>query len=54
VLEQLGVVDADARQILGPWGRRTVRNYRGTATGEIRPAVVLDARHPQRSALSDA
>jgi L-asparaginase II len=54
VLEQLGVVDAAARRILGPWGRRTVRNYRGTATGEIRPAVVLDARRPQRSALSDA
>jgi L-asparaginase II len=54
VLEQLGVVDAAARHTLAPWGRRTVRNYRGTATGEIRPAVVLDARRPQRSASSHA
>jgi len=54
VLEQLGVVDAAARAILAPWGRRTVRNYRGLATGEIRPAVVLEPFRPHLSALSDA
>jgi L-asparaginase II len=54
VLAQLGVVDAAAQQVLAPWGRRTVRNYRGTATGEIRPAVVLDDFRPQLSALSNA
>jgi hypothetical protein len=48
------VVDAAARHTLAPWGRRTVRNYRGTATREIRPAVVLDARRPQRTATSHA
>jgi len=42
VLDQLGLVDADARRILEPWRVRTVRNYRGTATGEIRPAVALE------------
>jgi len=53
-LEQLGVVDAAARHVLEPWSRRTVRNYRGTATGEIRPVVVLEPFHPQLSALPDA
>lgn len=42
VLEQLGLVDAAARSILAPWGRRPIRNYRGTPTGEVRPAVVLE------------
>ncbi|HEX6137244.1 MAG TPA: asparaginase [Casimicrobiaceae bacterium] len=42
VLEALGVVDAAARQVLAPWARRTIRNYRGISTGEVRPAVVLD------------
>jgi L-asparaginase II len=41
-LEQLGLVDPAARDILGPWGRRTVRNYRGLATGEVHGVVVLD------------
>jgi len=54
VLEQLGVVDAEARSALEPWARRTIRNYRGTATGEIRPAVVLDARRLQVSVFAGA
>ena len=54
VLEALGLVDAAARQVLEPWGRRTVTNYRGLATGEIRPAVVLGAYRPHVSALPDA
>jgi L-asparaginase II len=54
VLEQLGVVDAAARQVLAPWGTRTVRNYRGIATGEIRPAVVLGDFRPETSAFSHA
>ena len=54
VLEALGVVDAAARQVLEPWARRTVRNYRGLATGEIRPAVVLRDFRPQLSAFSNA
>ena len=52
VLEQLGVVDAPARGLLAPWGRRTVRNYRGTATGEVRPAIELDSFRPQISSVS--
>jgi L-asparaginase II len=54
VLDQLGLVDATARQALAAWGRRTVRNYRGTATGEIRPAVILAAWKPPRSTVADA
>jgi L-asparaginase II len=54
VLEQLGVADGRARALLEPWRVRTVRNYRGIATGEVRPAVVLDAFRPQISAFPDA
>jgi len=54
VLDQLGVVDAFARPILERWRIGTIRNYRGTMTGEIRPAVALAAFHPQLSALPDA
>ena len=52
VLDQLGLLDAAAREALAPWGRRTVRNYRGLATGEVRPAVVIEPFHPQLSTLS--
>jgi L-asparaginase II len=41
-LDQLGLLDADARGALAPLGRPQLRNYRGTITGEARPAVVLD------------
>jgi L-asparaginase II len=51
VLEQLGLVDAAARAILAPWGRRVVRNYRGLETGEIRAVVELEQFRPQLSAL---
>ena len=54
VLDQLGVVDATARPILETWRVRTIRNYRGTATGEIRPAVELGSYRPQLSVLPDA
>ena len=43
VLAQLRLVDAVAREALAPWALRITRNFRGTATGEIRPAVVLDS-----------
>ena len=49
VLEQLGLVDAPARAALASWGRQEVRNFRGTVTGEVRPAVVLRAVRPQIS-----
>jgi len=42
VLEQLGLVDAPAREILGPLANPMLRNYRGLATGAERPVVVLD------------
>jgi L-asparaginase II len=42
VLAQLGLVDQAAREILRPWARQEVRNYRGLVTGEVRSAVVLD------------
>jgi L-asparaginase II len=47
VLDQLGLLDDAAREALAPWGRRTVRNYRGLETGEVRPAVALSASRPQ-------
>lgn len=42
VLEQLGLVDARGREILAGWGRRTLVNYRGLPTGEVRSIAVLD------------
>jgi L-asparaginase II len=42
VLTQLGLVDAAARDVLRPWARQEVRNYRGLTTGEVRSVVVLD------------
>ena len=54
VLEQLGLADAPARRILEPWRVRTVRNYRGLATGEVRPVVALMPYRPHLSALPDA
>ena len=54
VLEALGLVDRHARERLAPWASRTVRNYRGIETGEIRPAVVLRDFRPQLSAFSNA
>ena len=41
VLDALGLLDATARAALAPWAKRTIRNYRGIETGEIRPAVAL-------------
>jgi L-asparaginase II len=43
VLDELGLLDAPARQALAPWAARTVRNYRGIETGEVHATVVL---HP--------
>jgi L-asparaginase II len=42
VLEQAGLLDAQARASLAPLARPTLRNYRGLVTGEVRPVVVLD------------
>lgn len=42
VLEQAGLLDADARAALGPHATPSLRNYRGLVTGDIRPVVVLD------------
>jgi L-asparaginase II len=52
VLEALGVVDAAARQVLAPWARRTIRNYRGLETGEVRPVIDLGQIRPQLLARS--
>ena len=41
-LDQLGLLDAEARRLLTPWSSPTLRNYRGMATGEARAVVVLD------------
>lgn len=42
VLDQLGLVDAAARQALAPLGAPVLRNYRGTPTGRLEPRVALD------------
>ena len=42
VLDQLGLLDDRQREALAPWRQPAVRNYRGAATGEVRPLVVLD------------
>ncbi len=42
VLDQLGLLDAEQRAELADWHMPSVRNVRGTVTGVVRPAVVLD------------
>ncbi|MEO8486573.1 MAG: asparaginase [Betaproteobacteria bacterium] len=42
VLEALGLVDADARRGLAPSAEPVLHNACGTATGRVRPVVVLD------------
>jgi L-asparaginase II len=54
ILDQLGLVDAHAKSMLDRWRIGPIRNYRGTLTGEIRPAVALSAPRPRRSAFTDA
>ncbi|HEV2221186.1 MAG TPA: asparaginase [Casimicrobiaceae bacterium] len=46
VLDQLGLLDDAARGVLASWGRRPIRNYRGTEVGAIRPAVLLEGPAP--------
>jgi len=41
-LDQLGLLDADARRALAPWAAPALRNFRGLPTGEGRPVLVLD------------
>lgn len=42
VLDQLGLLDAQQREALAPWREAIVRNYRGIATGCVRPVVSLE------------
>ena len=42
VLEQLGLIDAPAREILAAWRQPQVTNYRGIVTGDVHATVVLD------------
>jgi len=42
VLDQAGLLDAQARATLAPLAAPTLRNYRGLVTGDARPVVVLD------------
>ncbi len=49
VLDQLGLLDAAARDALGKWGHPVVRNYRGIPTGDVRATVVLDKITPEFS-----
>lgn len=49
VLDALQLLDAAARDVLAPWAKRPVRNYRGMETGDVRPAVVLGPFKPPLS-----
>jgi L-asparaginase II len=42
VLDQLGLLDAAQRALLATWREPVIRNYRGIATGAVRPRVVID------------
>ena len=52
VLDALGVLDAAARSALAAWATRTVRNYRGIETGEIRPHIDLKPFDPYQKPAS--
>jgi L-asparaginase II len=52
VLDALRLVDPAARDALKPWATRTIRNYRGLETGEVRPAVALRPFVAPASSLS--
>ena len=54
VLDELGLLDAPAREVLTPWASRIVRNYRGIETGAVRPAVVLEPFDAPRASVSGA
>jgi len=41
-LDQLGLLDAEARGALAPWAAPALRNYQGLSTGEGRAVLVLD------------
>jgi L-asparaginase II len=41
-LDQLGLLDNDARAELAAWAAPTLRNYRGTVVGDVRSPLVLD------------
>jgi L-asparaginase II len=45
-LDQLGLLDDEARRALAAWAQLPVRNYRAIVTGEVRPVVVLDKSNP--------
>ncbi len=42
VLDQLGLLDAAARDVLAAWREPSLTNYRGLVTGDVRATVVLD------------
>ena len=45
VLDQLSLLDSHAATALEKWAHPSVRNYRGTVTGDARATVVLDKVH---------
>ncbi len=52
-LDQLGLLDAAAREALAPLTRPPIVNVRGTVTGEARPVVVLDKPGVQPAHVAD-
>lgn len=43
VLEQLGMLDDDARCVLAPWSTVAIKSVRGIEVGQLRPQLVLGA-----------
>ena len=52
-LDQLGLLDDDARAALARWAQPQVRNYRGIVTGDVESVLVLD-KQPQRLRVDTA
>jgi L-asparaginase II len=52
VLDQLGLLDLAARAELAVWGHPTLKNYRGTPTGDIQALVVLDKPDPATATVA--
>ena len=52
-LDQLGLLDDDARAALARWAQPQVRNYRGIVTGDVESVLVLD-KQPRRLRVDTA
>ena len=54
ILEQLGLIDAEARSSLAGLARPVLKNVRGIVTGQLQPAVRLVAAEPPAAPVAAA